>query len=314
MPRPSPPRILKQIAWADAILQRPDNPTDSVTDPMPDAKPLEDKVALITGAASGIGAGIATAYAAAGAIVAAVDVDEAGLAATVQRLTDDAYTAAGFAADVSRRAQVERTVQEVVERFGRIDVLVNCAGVLDFSPILDVDEALFDRAFGINVKGYLFFAQAVARQMIARGGGGAMVNITSISAEHCGALKVHYCMTNAARKMLTKGLALELAEHGIRVNAVAPGDIESNIVHDPKVQRLLDTVDFGAFTPLGRRGRPEDIGGACVFLASDAASYITGATILIDGGAASGSFFPDPPDAPEAPEPPEAAEALDADD
>ena len=271
-------------------------------DPMTLAQPLQDKVALVTGAGSGIGAGIATAYVAAGATVAAVDLDEAGLTATVDRLTDASYAAAGFVADVSQRAQVDRSVQEVIARFGRVDVLVNCAGVLDFSPILDVEEALFDRAFGVNVKGYLFFAQAVARHMIARGGGGAMVNITSISAEHCGALKVHYCMTNAARKMLTKGLALELAEHGIRVNAVAPGDVESNIVHDSKVQRLLDTVDFGAFAPLGRRGRPEDIAGACVFLASDAASYITGATILIDGGAASGSFFPDLPDTAEEPD------------
>ena len=263
---------------------------------MTPTQPLQGKVALVTGAASGIGAGVAAAYGAAGATVAAVDLDEAGLAATVDRLTDETYTAAGFVADVSKREQVDRAVGQTIERFGRIDVLVNCAGVLDFSPILDVDEAPFNRAFGINVKGYLFFAQAVARHMIARGGGGSIVNITSISAEHCGALKVYHCMTNAARKMLTKGLALELAEHRIRVNALAPGDIESNIVHDPQVQRLLDIVGFGVFAPLGRRGRPEDIGGACAFLGSGAASYITGGTILIDGGAASGSFFPKLPE------------------
>ncbi|MFA9477941.1 SDR family NAD(P)-dependent oxidoreductase [Phycisphaerales bacterium AB-hyl4] len=259
---------------------------------------IKGRVAVVTGAATGIGRAIAVAYAEAGAKVVCVSRRMETLRPAVDAITNAGHSALAVQADTSDAEQVEAAVQQAVDAFGRIDILVNNAGFLDFSPIMDVSEELFDRTFAVNVKGYFLFSQAAARQMIQQGVGGSIINITSISAEQCGELKVHYCASNAARKMLTKGFALELAKHQIRVNAVAPGDIESDIVRDPNIQHVLDSVDFGAFAPLGRRGKPDDIVGACIFLASEQAGYITGSTLLIDGGAFSGVYFPRAADAP----------------
>ena len=261
------------------------------------AKRLEGKNALVTGASTGIGRGIAEAYAAEGAAVACVSRRMETLGPTVEAINASGGRAIAVQADTSNAADVDAAVKQTRDALGGIDILVNNAGFLGFSPIMDVSEELFDRTFAVNVKGYFLFAKAVAKAMIDDGRKGSIINITSISAEQCGELKVHYCASNAARKMLTKGLALELAEHGIRVNAVAPGDIESDIVRDPKIQHIVDTNDFGKFAPLGRRGRPDDIAGACVFLATDEAAYITGASLLIDGGAFSGVYFPEAGDA-----------------
>ncbi len=257
---------------------------------------LEGKSAIVTGASTGIGREIAAAYARAGARVACVSRRMETLEPAVKEICDGGGTAIAVEADTSDAAAVDAAVDRTRREFGGVDLLVNNAGFLGFSPILEVSEELFDRTFAVNVKGYFLFAKAVAKAMIADGRKGSMINITSISAEQCGELKVHYCASNAARKMLTKGLALELAPHGIRVNAVAPGDIVSDIVRDPKIQHIVDTVDFGSFAPLGRRGQPADIAGACVFLSTDAAAYITGASLLIDGGAFSGVYFPEAPD------------------
>jgi len=256
------------------------------------------KVALVTGASTGIGRAIAEAFAAAGARVVCVSRRMETLAPTVKQITDNGHEAIAVQADTSQADQVDAAVKQAVSHWGGIDILVNNAGILHFNPIMNLSEEMFDRTYAVNVKGYFLFSKAVVRTMIDAKRPGSIINITSISAEQCGEWKVHYCASNAARKMLTKGFALELAKHGIRVNAVAPGDIESDIVRDPKVQDILDEIDFGQFAPLGRRGKPQDITGACLFLASDHAAYITGSTILIDGGAYSGVYFPKPGEAP----------------
>lgn len=253
---------------------------------------LEGKVAIVTGAASGIGKAIAKGYADAGAKVVCVSRRMETLEPAVKEIAADGGEAVPVQADTSNAQQVQAAVDATVKAFGRVDILVNNAGFLGFSPIMDVSEELFERTFSVNVKGYFLFSQAVAARMIEQGDGGSIINITSISARQCGELKVHYCASNAAREMLTKGFALELAKHKIRVNSVAPGDIVTDIVRDPKIQNVVDTVDFAEFAPLGRRGVPTDCVGACVFLASDHASYISGASLLIDGGAFSGVYFP----------------------
>ncbi|MGH2561044.1 MAG: SDR family NAD(P)-dependent oxidoreductase, partial [Thermomicrobiales bacterium] len=167
---------------------------------------------------------------------------------------------------------------------GRIDVLVNGAGMLTRSPVLDLPVEDFDRVLAVGLKGPFLLSQAVARQMVARKEGGCIINITSISAERAFPQLVHYQCAKAALAMLTKGMALELAPHGIRVNAIAPGltatDMNRAHWHDqPEIWQQR-----AARIPLGRAGTPTDHAGAAVFLASAAADWITGTTIMIDGG------------------------------
>ena len=248
------------------------------------------RTALITGAAShsGIGRAIARGLGAAGARVAACDIDAEQLA----DLADEVPDALLGTVDVRSADQTRAFVERVAHHFGRIDILVNNAAVAPFRPIVDLDEATWDLTFDTNVKGYFLFAQAVARHMIAQGQGGSIVNISSISVHESGEHKVHYCASKAAVGSLTKGLALELARHGIRVNAVEPGDIDTQIVKDEYLARMLtDLANRGL--PINRRGTGGDLVGAALFLCSEASAYMTGAAILVDGGDFAGSQLPD---------------------
>ena len=176
---------------------------------------------IVTGVASpsGIGRAILRGFAQSGASVAGCDIDDKQLA-DVRRELPNAFVKN---VDVRDEQQVSGFVQEVMSQFGRVDVLVNNAGIAPFCPIVDLQEDTWDKTFDTNVKGYFLFAQAVARQMIKQGQGGNIVNITSVSVHESGEHKVHYCASKAAVGSLTKGLALELARYGIRVNAVEPG-------------------------------------------------------------------------------------------
>lgn len=252
------------------------------------------KVVVVTGAASdrGMGRAVALGFAREGARLALLDNDARELekaAAAVRELDAEAIS---FATDVSQRDQVKRAIDGTVEKFGRIDVAVNVAGFCTFRPFLEIDDALWDRIFAVNVKGYFLVGQEAAKHMVARGGGGKIVNVTSISAEVSGSEKVHYAATKAATKSLTMGMALELARHHINVNAVAPGTIDTNIVKEAGIMRLVEYEREHSSAPLGRIGVAEDIVGAVLFLASHEAEYITGATILVDGGSSAGSILP----------------------
>ena len=244
------------------------------------------KVALVTGAARGIGHGIAGSFARAGAGVAVADYAADSAATTSAQLAAETGSPTlPVAVDVRDAASVAAMVDSTLKHFGRIDVLVNNAGVYPNSPVLEMDEAEWDAVFETNVKGAFLVCRAVGRAMIDRGEGGRIVNISSgaaVSGRRGGA---HYCASKAALNMFTKVLAIELAPHKITVNAVAPGIIEVERTGDlaPEyVEAILSTL------PAGRIGTPADVANAVLFLASPASTFITGAILNVDGGSTAG--------------------------
>jgi NAD(P)-dependent dehydrogenase (short-subunit alcohol dehydrogenase family) len=244
---------------------------------------LDGKVAFVTGAGRGLGRAGALALARAGAHVALVSRTKSQLeetAAAVEALGCKAFVAT---ADTRSPAEVDGATRATVGAFGRIDILFNNAGTNIRKNVVDMPDEDWHTIMDTNVKGAFLVARAVARQMV-RQGSGTIINMSSMSAASAEPTKAVYSASKGAVALLTKGLALELAPHGIRVNAIAPGYMLTSLVKggldaDPeRKKRVLARI------PLGRLGDPEEIGGALVFLASDAARYITGATIAIDGG------------------------------
>jgi NAD(P)-dependent dehydrogenase (short-subunit alcohol dehydrogenase family) len=245
---------------------------------------LANKVALVTGGGRGNGRAIALGLAREGADVAVNYVAHPDAAQDVAREIEGlGRRAAAVRANTADAGEVARMVAEVVERFGRIDILVNNAGVLTRTPFLEIGEEEWDRILDVNLKGYFLVGQAVARRMVARGGGGHIINVSSGNQFDASPNLAHYCASKGGVGMLTKTMALELAPHGIRVNAIAPGLIETDMNrHD------IARDDFRearlARIPLRLIGRPEDLVGVAVLLASDDARLITGATFSVDGG------------------------------
>jgi NAD(P)-dependent dehydrogenase (short-subunit alcohol dehydrogenase family) len=243
---------------------------------------LRGQVALVTGAARGIGHACAIALAQAGADVALGFRDlaaDGGLPAVIERLGRRVIP---LQMDVTRRSEIDAAVDRVASHFGRIDVLVNNAGIGPPRAAEDVTEEDFDRTLAVNLKGTFFVSQAVGRVML-RQRSGRIVNLSSQAGFVALPTESVYCMTKAAIAHLTKCLAVEWGPHGIQVNAVAPTFIRTPgtlkwLADDAFRQDLLSRI------PLGRVGDPVDVAGAVVFLASPAASMITGATLLIDGG------------------------------
>lgn len=243
---------------------------------------LKDKVALVTGAGSGMGAAIALAYAKEGARVACADINLAGAGATVAEVTQAGGTGLAVHVDVGDAESVSQCVNKTVSTLGSINILVNDAGISRLSPFLEHAEESWDVVMRVNAKGYFLCSQAASRVMIAHGGG-AIVNISSITTAGILQNLCSYAASKGAVDALTKHLALELAKHGIRVNAIAPGMIETNLsrarLKDPEQRRAsLELV------PMGRLGKPEDIVGAAIFLASSESSYVTGVILPVDGG------------------------------
>lgn len=244
---------------------------------------LESKVIIVTGGATGIGLGISAALATKGARVAIVQ-PELSIA---QSAADAIENACGFAADIRNRAQVGEMVDEVVRRLGRIDGLVNNAAITGPAAVgafTEAPEEQVDRIIDTNLKGTIWCSQAVARHLIQRRTGGCILHITSVGAFAAQELASFYCATKAAQVMLTKGMALELAPHSIRVNAIAPGDIDTDTSRATRAQAQGASGKHVRQTPLGRRGLPSDVAGAAAFLFSDEAAFITGATLTVDGG------------------------------
>jgi len=244
------------------------------------AKPLRDRVAIVTGSGQGIGRGVAMCLAHAGAHVVIADQATQGIASVKAAVEDLGVQALGIPTDVSRADDVERMIRQTVERFGKIDILVNNAGTLVVKPMVEQTEEEWDRVLDVNLKGVFLCCRHVLPEMIARKHG-AIVNIASIAAFHVTVPHVPYAASKAGVVALTRDLAYEVGRLGIRVNAIAPGPIETpmvGIISDEQRQAIAKNI------LLGRMGQPEDIGNAAVFLASDAASYITGATLPVSGG------------------------------
>ncbi|MBR0649035.1 SDR family oxidoreductase [Roseomonas terrae] len=238
------------------------------------------KVALVTGAARGIGLATARRFLAEGWRVVLLDIDGALLDAAAAAIAEPEATLA-LICDVSDAAAIRGAVQGAAARFGRLDALVNNAGIAVFKPILETTPEEWSRVMAVNLTGPFLATQAAA-PIMAENGGGAVVNITSISGLRASTLRVAYGTSKAALAHLTKQQAVELAALGIRVNAVAPGPVDTAMakaVHTAEIRR-----DYHDAIPLNRYGREEELADAVVFLCSERASYLTGQVIAVDGG------------------------------
>ena len=243
---------------------------------------LRDKVVLVTGASKGLGAEIALETAREGAdVVVNYLHDRAGaeeVLAEVERLGRRGLC---FQADVGIQAEVDALVAAAIKALGKIDVLVNNAGIALWKPFLELDEANWDRTLRTNLKSVFLCSQAVARHLVERGSPGSIVNISSIAAAGALDCLVPYCASKGGMLLATKAMATELGPYHIRVNSVAPGtiDIKRNRETDPDYPD-----DWEPFIPMGRVGLPVDVAKPVVFLASDEAAYVTGQTFWVDGG------------------------------
>jgi len=242
---------------------------------------LDGRVALVTGAGQGIGYGVATCMARAGAHVVVNDTVQERLTRTVADIEALGVQALGVQASVTQAGEVERLVQETLSRFGKIDILVNNAGVVVIKSITEQTEADWDKVLSVNLKGVFLCCHRVVQEMIKQKRG-AIVNIASIAAFHYTVPHVPYAASKAGVVALTRDVAYEVARFGVRVNAIAPGPIETPMMGTALTAQQKDA--YARNIPLGRLGQPQDIGEAAVFLASDAASYITGATLPVSGG------------------------------
>ena len=250
---------------------------------------LKNKTAVITGGARGIGAAIAKAYVNEGARVCVADVDLENAQKTATEIGGKSFAVKLNVADL---ASINACLAEVEKQAGGVDILVNNAAIFDMGPIVDISEQSFDRQFAVNVKGTLFMAQAAAKSMIARGKGGKIINFSSQAGRRGEALALVYCATKAAVISITQSLGLGLIKQGINVNGIAPG-----VVDTP----MWDVVDglfakyenrpigekkrlVGEAVPFGRMGKPEDLVGCAIFLASAESEYVVAQTFNVDGG------------------------------
>ncbi|WP_331233347.1 SDR family NAD(P)-dependent oxidoreductase [Natronorarus salvus] len=249
-----------------------------------------DEVVVVTGGSSGIGRAIARRFGDAGATVINADLragtkDPGEEAPTHEAIEDSGGTATFVETDASDPDDLG-TVVEAASEFGGVDVMINNAGIYVGAPFREVTREQFDRLHAVNARGVYFGTQTAANDMIERGEPGSIVNTASISSNVAQPGQVHYDSTKGAVRMITRGAALELAEHGIRVNAVAPGVIATEIMEgwSQGAVDALENEELVKQPPLGRAGVPEDVAGPVVFLASDDAEYVTGALLDVDGG------------------------------
>ena len=250
---------------------------------------LKGKSALITGSARGIGRAFAEAYTREGATVAIADINLAAAEKTASEIGAKAYA---VRLDVSDLASIEAAVKAVETRTGGLDILINNAALFDLAPIIEITKASYDKLFSVNVAGTLFMLQAAARSMIARGKGGRIINIASQAGRRGEPLVAVYCATKAAVISLTQSAGLDLIKHRINVNGIAPGVVDSDMWDE--VDALFAKYEnrpkgekkrlVGEGVPYGRMGKPEDLTGMAVFLASDDAEYIVAQTYNVDGG------------------------------
>ncbi len=243
---------------------------------------LQDRIAIVTGAARGIGRAIAEAYVREGAKVVLADINAELGEETAAELGRDGE-ARFIACDVGDKAQAEALIAGTVEAYGGVDILVNNAGIIHAEELFDLSEDDFDRVLRVNLKGPFLVGQAAARQMVSQGRGGAIVNMSSVNAVLAIRNQIPYSVSKGGLMQLTRVMSIALAEHDIRVNAIGPGTINTDmgktVMQDEAARRTIMSR-----TPLGRIGEVEEIAAVALFLASDESSYITGQTIYVDGG------------------------------
>lgn len=250
------------------------------------------KRVIVTGGAKGIGFGIARRFAEGGARVVIADLDEAGCAAAAGKLVGMPGEVVTVAADVGADDAPGELVGRAVEAFGGVDVLVNNAGIFPSTPALKMTREFYDRVMRVNLRALVFLSQEAAKQMIAQGTGGVIINIGSIDALHPSMVGLAaYDASKGGVAMFTRSFALEMAPNGVRVNAIHPGGVTTEGTSKPlegsgmtaeQMRKFLE--QFTAQVPLRRMGVPDDIATVTVFLASNAASYVTGAALIVDGG------------------------------
>jgi 3-oxoacyl-[acyl-carrier protein] reductase len=246
-------------------------------------KKLAGKVAVVTGASKGIGAAIAKALGAEGAaVIVNFSSSKSGADKVVSEITNAGGKAMGIQADMAKKTDIERMFAEAKKAFGRLDILVNNAGIYEFAPLEDVTEEHFHNQFNLNVLGLILAAQAGAR--LFDSAGGSIINISSVVSTLGFPNAAVYSGTKGAVDSITRALAKELGPRGIRVNAINPGMVETEGTHSAGITESEMRKQVEAQTPLGRIGKPQDIAGAAVFLASADSSWITGETFVISGG------------------------------
>jgi glucose 1-dehydrogenase len=246
---------------------------------------LQNKVAIITGAATGIGKGIAEVFIQEGAAVTIdyVHGQQADAEAAVEELRKAGGRALAVEADVTKPDQVNALVERTVAEFGRLDIFVNNAGIETKVPFVDVGLDLWDKVIAVNLTGPFLCSQAAARQMIAQNGGGRIINISSVHEDLPMPTNVPYCASKGGLRMMMRTACVELAPHGITVNNIGPGAVDTPMdaplkAHPEQMAQLLSEI------PVGRMGQPQEIGHLAAYLASDEAAYVTGSTFFIDGG------------------------------
>jgi len=243
---------------------------------------LKDKVAIVTGAGSGIGKGIAIRFAEEGADVVIADVNLEGAQATAKEVEALGRRSLAIKTDVSSSASVEQTIKATVDKFGKVNILVNNAGIFIQKPLQETTEGDWDRTINVNLKGVFLCTKAVVPHLLKQGKG-KVINIASIAGEVGYLNSSAYCASKGGVITLTKELALELAPKKINVNAIGPGAVETAMTRDmlanPDVKEALLRA-----TPYGRVGQPEDIANAALYLASDESDYVNGITLFVDGG------------------------------
>lgn len=246
---------------------------------------LKGKVAIITGARRGMGRTHAITLAKAGAKVVVSDISLEDCQEVVEEIKEAKGEAMAVKCDVSKKEEVDEMIKKVVEKWGKVDILVNNAGIVQFVPFLEMREEDWDKTLDINLKGYFLCAQAAAKEMVKQKSG-VIINIASVAMGQQGVgfpNIVHYCASKGGIVGMTEALAVELASYNIRVNAISPGMIETPMIdsvkQDPKMMEAML-----ARVPMHRVGRPEEVSNLVLFLASDVSSYMTGSTVVIDGG------------------------------
>ncbi len=255
-------------------------------------KPLEGKVAIITGGASGIGRATALLFTGEGAAVVITDVNEAGGQAVAAELADKGGHALFEPGDVTRAADCERIVDVAMRRFRGIHILFNNAGIIRRSSVVELSEADWDRVMAVNVKS-IFLMSRLAIPMMEKAGGGSIINTASGWGLAGGPRAAVYCASKGAVVLLTKAMAIDHGPHKIRVNCICPGDTDTAMLRNEARQMGEPDDRFladAARRPLGRVGKPEEIAQAALYLASDAASFVTGTALVVDGGGLAGTM------------------------
>lgn len=244
---------------------------------------LKGKRAIVTGGGSGIGRAIARGFATEGAAVVVADLDLDQAQATAQSIKAQGQNSYALKVDTGRKDQVEGMVRSAIGQLGGLDTMVCGAGISPMTEFLEISEEEWDRVLDTNLKGVFLCGQAAARHM-KDAGGGCIINITSQLTEVAQPKSAHYVASKGGAKLLTKGMVLDLARFGIRINALAPGLTNTNMTRLDTEEGWAAHEEFMSHIPMGRPGVPEDMIGAAVYLASDESSYVNGATILVDGG------------------------------